>query len=254
MPPRNCSRLSYFNPRAPCGARLRHMLREKAPRNFNPRAPCGARPPRGATSRRLADISIHAPRVGRDMTSLGKVSIIQHFNPRAPCGARPCLRCHCQRGCVISIHAPRVGRDRWGKYSAERRDGISIHAPRVGRDYISYRRRWYQMISIHAPRVGRDMEILRNPITSEAFQSTRPVWGATLRQDNRHRGQRHFNPRAPCGARPITNVDDLVTEAFQSTRPVWGATAAFPTIVCPPPNFNPRAPCGARHSRARLEH
>ena len=35
----------------------------------------------------------------------------------------------------------------------------------------------------------------------------------------------HFNPRAPCGARPILWPFSVTAPAFQSTRPVWGATA-----------------------------
>ena len=36
-------RRAYFNPRAPCGARLRPKLLNLSRINFNPRAPCGAR-------------------------------------------------------------------------------------------------------------------------------------------------------------------------------------------------------------------
>ena len=102
-------------------------------RNFNPRAPCGARRSRsrsrlslskfqstrpvwGATHRCRAGsqahaISIHAPRVGRDvMRFVGEV----------------------MRG-EISIHAPRVGRDLPLRLQQQQRE-ISIHAPRVGRD------------------------------------------------------------------------------------------------------------------------
>ena len=35
-------------------------------------------------------------------------------------------------------------------------------------------------VSIHAPRVGRDTAIHAAPLISCRFQSTRPVWGATL--------------------------------------------------------------------------
>ena len=60
---------------------------------FNPRAPCGARlhKPRGPD--RKGDISIHAPRAGRDMRSAGLSSSSSYFNPRAPCGARQRPRC-----------------------------------------------------------------------------------------------------------------------------------------------------------------
>ena len=60
--------LSYFNPRAPCGARLvgRKKMHKKWD-NFNPRAPCGA----------------------RRYCGIAACHVDQHFNPRAPCGARP---------------------------------------------------------------------------------------------------------------------------------------------------------------------
>ena len=55
-----------FNPRAPCGARPRHIQRFARAFYFNPRAPCGAR---------------------RSITTDG-CGVRIHFNPRAPCGAR----------------------------------------------------------------------------------------------------------------------------------------------------------------------
>ena len=81
---------------------------------------------------------------------------------------------------LISIHAPREGRDLHGLRLLLGRD-ISIHAPRAGRDMrddsaYSIRRH----ISIHAPRAGRDVIILRIRIEQSAFQSTRPVRGATM--------------------------------------------------------------------------
>ena len=57
---------------------------------FNPRAPCGARP--GPTGHRagVGGISIHAPHAGRDFFNFMPIFWHRHFNPRAPCGARPC--------------------------------------------------------------------------------------------------------------------------------------------------------------------
>ena len=83
-------------------------------------------------------------------------------------------------------------------------------------------------ISIHAPRVGRDVQILGRVVELRAFQSTRPVWGATTRTTGR--ACRHGQ--------------------FQSTRPVWGATRAGSLSLSLSTYFNPRAPCGAR-PRAR---
>ena len=66
-----------------------------------------------------------------------------------------------------------------------------------------------QNISIHAPRVGRDARFLTVSASTMAFQSTRPVWGATL-----------------CQRKSITLL------LFQSTRPVWGATGECCQRIC----------------------
>ena len=66
--PRCRSKMPYFNPRAPCGARL-HGLIVLLPKLV---------------------ISIHAPRVGRDRFARPEQPLSAvYFNPRAPCGARP---------------------------------------------------------------------------------------------------------------------------------------------------------------------
>ena len=80
---------------------------------------------------------------------------------------------------IISIHAPRVGRDKMFLHSAPC-ETISIHAPRVGRDLLPWYIMWVENISIHAPRVGRDVRDLLAHDRGNLFQSTRPVWGATL--------------------------------------------------------------------------
>ena len=57
------------------------------------------------------------------------------------------------------------------------------------------------LISIHAPRVGSDL--------------------AQKRHGDQHAD---FNPRSPCGERPIFTIPCLQILVFQSTLPVWGAT------------------------------
>ena len=57
-------------------------------------------------------------------------------------------------------------------------------------------------ISIHAPLAGRD---------AQGLDQCRPA--------------RHFNPRAPCGARPEPTGTPIFNTRFQSTRPLRGATA-----------------------------
>ena len=64
-------------------------------------------------------------------------------------------------------------------------------------------------------------------LVSMRFQSTLPVWGATVRRRKL----------------PYTNV-------FQSTLPVWGATPLCMACGPSPLNFNPRSPCGERPGRS----
>ena len=83
----------------------------------------------------------------------------------------------------------------------------------------------------------------------------------------------YFNPRSPCGERPVSAARIRVILLFQSTLPVRGATPLpealrgalqFQSTLpvrgatgawrgCPPPvcDFNPRSPCGERHHTGR---
>ena len=101
-------------------------------------------------------------------------------------------------------------------------------------------------ISIHSPRAGRDKTRVLIAMSKEIFQSTRPVRGETIRIGSQAsflfisihspRAGRdhvfvermvsliHFNPLAPCGARPALIFSP---SAFNG-------------------HFNPLAPCGAR--------
>ena len=170
--------------------------------NFNPRAPCGARQPQILRFCIDAQISIHAPRVGRD----------------AEGGKLPAFL-------LISIHAPRVGRDDarghyrgkrsifqstrpvWGATKAAgcrwSSNKISIHAPRVGRDYLGRMVNCMFEISIHAPRVGRDFKFFP-PFNQRSYFNPRAPCGArpeTVALAGLN--ELNFNPRAPCGARHL---------------------------------------------------
>ena len=171
-----------------------------------------------------------------------------YFNPRAPCGARRILNSmfdHPQRfqstrpvrgatGTLlrtdtdgnISIHAPHAGRDLnlsslmpaqfnfnprapcGARHPAPRSAAppapISIHAPHAGRDqHVGQHHEQEAEISIHAPHAGRDGA---RSACVMAFS--------------------HFNPRAPCGARPATPSEKPPSNGFQSTRPMRGATGS----------------------------
>ena len=148
----------------------------------------------------------------------------KYFNPRSPCGERLVCVVLIILRYIISIHAPRVGSD--GLYLRLNHHYlfISIHAPRVGSDVMIFGKFLTYLISIHAPRVGSDVTL------------TSPLSLTT-----------NFNPRSPCGERPVYPNDvgisynisihaprvgsdatfSCVTShllGFQSTLPVWGAT------------------------------
>ena len=212
-----------FNPRALTGARPKFERRQTDGDAFQSTRPHGGatknldannittefqstRPHGGATGIEEAfclpgNISIHAPRVGRDLNGFTINTSLR-----------------------ISIHAPRVGRDHktnnhsiilrkfqstrpvWGAttrhfmrppfspfqstrpvWGATKHIGAVINIP---------------YISIHAPRVGRDGKLAFFHGDAFPFQSTRPVWGATRCLPGLASSPCNFNPRAPCGARP----------------------------------------------------
>ena len=170
----------YFNPRAPCGARhgVFHSL-TFAP-EFQP-----TRPLRGATvTKNLGSlesvlISTHAPLAGRDSGSLVyRLQGVRIFQPTRPLrgatviGVKVCLSPSFQptrplRG-ATEVRARR-----------KHRTVISTHAPLAGRDDKLKALSLHANISTHAPLAGRDA----GTVSSVHFPS-------------------HFNPRAPCGARP----------------------------------------------------
>ena len=77
------------------------------------------------------------------------------------------------------------------------------------------------------------------------FQSTLPVWGATIGEGHMELHVR-FQSTLPVWGATISSCDILVMLAFQSTLPVWGATGLFPTQQVCNMYFNPRSPCGER--------
>ncbi len=79
---------------------------------FNPRSPCGERL-KAADVEIENKISIHAPHAGSDLALTPICWIYLYFNPRSPCGERP-IHCGADYPAFISIHAPHAGSDLWG--------------------------------------------------------------------------------------------------------------------------------------------
>ena len=194
---------------------------------------------------------------------------MDNFNPRAPCGARLNSPEFWRQKFSISIHAPRAGRD-WHFIIAKfMKTNFNPRAPcgarprqrgRVSQNpaFQSTRpvrgatdspacpspRLW---ISIHAPRAGRDAPAAIFHCPCSHFNPRAPCGARPSRHWTRT-STTYFNPRAPCGARRPRSSMALHTGRFQSTRPVRGATRVIAHGLEQRRDFNPRAPCGARHA------
>ena len=123
------------------------------------------RPVWGATVRRgdRGDghpISIHAPRVGRDVISRKSRPQESRFQSTRPVWGATTNGVNLCMTSKISIHAPRVGRD-----------NRSIQGCHQGQTFQSTRPVWGATVTCCA----------NHPIIT-LFQSTRPVWGATLKR------------------------------------------------------------------------
>ena len=168
------------------------------------------------------------PRAGRDAAFHRTRACVPRFNPRAPYGAR---RSPARWSSSKSLF--QSTRPAWGTTpgaSGQPADGaVSIHAPRTGRD----QRRLYDVagglrFNPRAPCGARPAPFANLLAFRVAFQSTRPVRGATPLWRRWLADYHSFNPRAPCGARLSRLKLDSWSSWFQSTRPAWGATSIRP--------------------------
>ena len=158
--------------------RLAVFYDEELTPGFNPRTPCGMRLVPGHHAGPLAQVSIHAPRVGCDRCrcffSAGKIG----FNPRTPCGMR---RANCKyTDCLEWFQSTHPVWDATKEFRAKKLfRRVSIHAPRVGCDQVVPQRP-NQGHSFN-PRTPCGMRpgSRRKGNHYLLFQSTHPVWDAT---------------------------------------------------------------------------
>ena len=244
----------------------RHFLRRQT--YFNPRTPCGVRQRHHHHGRDAHHISIHAPLAGCDCSFRREKRRARHFNPRTPCGVRRLFRRHTMSnvyfnprtpcgvrretllyiGVVqeISIHAPLAGCDPWAGLRPAALS-ISIHAPLAGCDPWAGLRPAALSISIHAPLAGCDgqglLVIMQHGISIHA-----PLAGCDAPACPAAHRRRHFNPRTPCGVRPVDIAPRSGVDQFQSTHPLRGATRLLPGLERRGGYFNPRTPCGVRRA------
>ena len=82
------------------------------------------------------------------------------------------------------------------------------------------------------------------------FQSTLPVWGATLFSGTAPRNPGDFNPRSPCGERPDQAVIYCRYTQISIHAPRVGSDDRAGRKPCCKRYFNPRSPCGERRPSA----
>ena len=188
-------------------------------RDFNPRSPCGERQSVEFEELDNDDISIHAPRVGSDQNCNTNAKQHNQFQSTLPVwGATLAPRLEFLGNGVFQSTLPVWGATNGDMHKALNY-AISIHAPRVGSDLSFGRPKESLGISIHAPRVGSDL-LLSPPSRGRGlFQSTLPVWGATLRSLPVLIALFDFNPRSPCGERPYAPPTGLSTGSISIHAP-----------------------------------
>ena len=110
------------------------------------------------------------------------------------------------------------------------RHGISTHAPLAGRDKTAYVSASYIKISTHAPLAGRD-GVNTDDLAHSSISTHAPLAGRDQRRRCGRGHRRYFNPRAPCGARPVEEYEPRAEVVFQPTRPLRGATRLAPDLL-----------------------
>ena len=153
-----------------------------------------------ALSARTRVISIHAPRMGSDLTSLRRRSSRSNFNPRPPHGERQMQVKVAEANIKFQSTPPA-----WGATSRRSLGRSFLYdfnpRPRMGSDLASSTSAKHGFtISIHAPRMGSDQEYDRREGYPEYF-NPRPPHGERLRRLRCDLINFNFNPRPPHGER-----------------------------------------------------
>ncbi len=194
--------------------------------NFDPRSPCGERLKRRIGRPLRPTISIHAPLAGSDV-GIGMIEITSiAISIHAPLAGSDRIRLNWTVKPVISIHAPLAGSD-WQFIYLRRTAEISIHAPLAGSDYATPPNPSLADISIHAPLAGSDpMLPLRRGDVGD-FDPRSPC-GERLRQRRSRSMSRIFRSTLPLrGATNAVTGDTCWMITFRSTLPLRGATTTI---------------------------
>ena len=189
-----------------------------------------------------AGVSIHAPRVGGDARTRRARSGVVVFQSTPPVwGATRSTLAAWSWPAWFQSTPPVWGATAQGLHRAEHR-AVSIHAPRVGGDKGHLLALHKHLVSIHAPRVGGDAFDAFVSNTLQRFQSTPPVWGATVSR-NVQPGSINVSihaPRVGGDNGHLRRAADV--KLFQSTPPVWGATLSPMAVTAWPSAFQSTPP------------
>ena len=152
--------------------------------------------------KRSVSISIHAPRVGSDATEVASFGGDNNFNPRSPCGERLFEYIGKPTHHLFQSTLPVWGATSCAASYITSGKNFNPRSPCGERHCVCFTFFYICVISIHAPRVGSDPGCSGWHKRKWRFQSTLPVWGATVGRNL-----------------------SLLMILFQSTLPVWGATS-----------------------------
>ena len=194
-------RFRYFNPRLPCGRRLRHLGdNRRDPRFQSP-------PPMREATFRCSRFASHL-----------------NFNPRLPCGRRQEIRNLAFYAGKISIPASHAGGDQLDR-TINDKFCISIPASHAGGDPESSISMPISIISIPASHAGGDGKGQLAICSVQHFNPRLPCGrrpGASVTFDT---VLLNFNPRLPCGRRRSLVNTMYDRSSFQSPPPMREATA-----------------------------
>ena len=103
-----------------------------------------------------------------------------------------------------------------------------------------------KLISIHTPHVGSDDSPAGFGYVDIIFQSTLPMWGATLITATGE-SRTQISIHTPHVGSDVEGLPEQMRPMiFQSTLPMWGATGSLEKCIAKYRDFNPHSPCGER--------
>ena len=271
---RFCRRREDFNPRTPCGVRQFCQCRQRVYVSISIHAPLAGcddgdfrvgffldgisihAPLAGCDEcdsqqryERL-QISIHAPLAGCDSLMPLQRPFYSHFNPRTPCGVRPSFSRFLRPGTHFNPRTPCGVRHYLLGRSADHEIFQSTH-PLRGATRLPRLLRRGRIISIHAPLAGCDARG-QDHLHGRRISIHAPLAGCDPRGSSPVQAARYFNPRTPCGVRPLEDWRQAASWSISIHAPLAGCD---PNLVVVGQRLAisihaPLAGCDAQHVQA----